>query len=139
MSLNISTGTNFCKNNQSPLSETFYCSNVQFWHCQSKISHNLLGKKVHFPIHRNIYIFLRHLHLNGFHDTFLTILSLRDLRVKKYKTRHENFEDACLEDIKEMVPKKLTMTLTIWFATEEYCYMVALNCLCWEVKFCLIK
>ena len=68
---------------------------------------------MNFPIHRNIYIFRRYLHLNGFNYTVLTILSLRDLRVKKYKTRHGNFEDACLEDIKEMVPKKLTMTLTL--------------------------
>ena len=72
-----------------------------------------LEKKCIFQ-YTEIYIyFFRYLHLNGFHDTFLTILSLRDLRVKKYKTRHENFEDACLEDIKEMVPKRLTMTLTI--------------------------
>ena len=76
-----------------------------------------LEKKVHFPIHRNIYIVLRYLHLNGFNDTFLTILSLRDLRVKKYKTRHGNFEDACLEDINEMVPKK---KLTLSFDAEEY-------------------
>ena len=68
---------------------------------------------MNFPIHRNIYIFRRYLHLNGFNYTVLTMLSLRDLRVKKYKTRHGNFEDACLEDIKEMVPKKLTMTLTL--------------------------
>ena len=68
---------------------------------------------MNFPIHRKIYIFRRYLHLNGFNYTVLTILSLRDLRVKKYKTRHGNFEDACLEDIKEMVPKKLTMTLTL--------------------------
>ena len=68
---------------------------------------------MNFPIHRNIYIFRRYLHLNGFNYTVLTILSLRDLRVKKYKTRHGNFEDACPEDIKEMVPKKLTMTLTL--------------------------
>ena len=68
---------------------------------------------MNFPIHRNIYIFRRYLHLNGFNYTVLTILSLRDLRVKKYKTRHGNFEDACLEDIKEMVPKKSTMTLTL--------------------------
>ena len=68
---------------------------------------------MNFPIHRNIYIFRRYLHLNGFNYTVLTILSLRDLRVKKYKTRHGNFEDACLEDIKEMVPKKLTMMLTL--------------------------
>ena len=72
---------------------------------------------MNFPIHRNIYFFRRYFHLNGFNYTVLTILSLRDLRVKKYKTRHGNFEDACLEDINEMVPKK---KLTLSFGTEEY-------------------
>ena len=72
---------------------------------------------MNFPIHRNTYIFRRYLHLNGFNYTVLTMLSLRDLRVKKYKTRHGNFEDACLEDINEMVPKK---KLTFSFDAEEY-------------------
>ena len=63
--------------------------------------------------------------------SILTVPSLRDLRVGRYKKHHGNGKIRALRICKEIV-----MVLTFLFATEEYRYVVVLNCLTSKTKVC---